>query len=323
MILIDFDVWRLTRGTEYVAMVAAETKTPRRILPTCYKSFAFRLLFFFCGAALCMGICIPYNDPTLNGILNGDLSGSGTSAASPYVLAMDRLKISGLPHFVNAVIMTSVFSAGNGYVFSASRVLYSMALAGRAPKILAKTIGSGIPIYSVLVSLCFCLLALLNVNGNTASVMGYFIDLVTTNQLLCYMCTCITYVYFFFAMKKQGKSRDELPYKGRFQPYTAYFCIFATILMMLLLGFNIFFPGEWSTMYFFLDYTFLMLFPIAFVVWKLIFKTTYHPLGTADLGLNGDVQEIDDYESTVELKPLTGISGWMERIFGGNYSGKA
>lgn len=305
---------------EYVAMVAAETKTPFRILPACYKSFPFRLLFFFCGAALAMGIYVPYNDPTLNAILNGVISGSGTSAASPYVLAMQRLRISGLPHFLNAVVMTSVFSAGNGYCFSASRVLYSMALAGRAPKFLTKTIGSGVPIYSVLVCLSFCLLGLLNVSNNTAKVMSYFIDLVTTNQLLCYMTTCITYVYFHSSMKKQGKSRDTLPYKGFGQPYTAYLCIIACILMILLLGFNIFFSGQWSVMWFFLDYTFAIAFPIAFAAWKLIKKTKYHPLGSADLGLQGAVQKIHDYEDWVEVEPLAGISGWMERIFNGTYT---
>lgn len=103
---------------EYIAMVAAETKSPHRILPAAYKSFPFRLIFLFCGAALALGICVPYKDPTLNAILNGDISGSGTSAASPFVIAMQRLHISGLPHFFNAIVMTSVFSAGNGYVFS-------------------------------------------------------------------------------------------------------------------------------------------------------------------------------------------------------------
>ncbi|KAL1305001.1 hypothetical protein AAFC00_003904 [Neodothiora populina] len=309
-------------GPEFIAMVAAETKSPRRILPAAYKSFPFRLLFFFCGSALAVGICIPYNDPTLNAILNGEAGGSGTSAASPYVIAMQRLQISGLPHFFNAVIMTSVFSAGNGYVFTSSRTLYSMALEGRAPKIFTKTLRSGVPIYSVLACIAFCLLALLNVSDNSAKVMNYFVDLVTTNQLLNYMTTCITYVHFYYAMKRQGRSRDSLPYKGIFQPYTAYICIFMTFLMTLLLGFYIFFPGQWDLKFFFLDYTFLVLYPIAFFGWKWAKKTKYHRLGTADLSLGGDVKEIDDYEELTEVKPLTGISGWMERIFGGVYDKK-
>jgi yeast amino acid transporter len=185
-----------------------------------------------------MGIVIPYNDPTLNAILSGDKPGSGTSAASPYVIAMERLNISGLAHFFNAVVMTSVFSAGNGYVFSSSRALYTMAQERRAPAIFAKTTRTGVPVYAVGVSLLFGLLTLLNISSNTAVVMGYFITLVTMNQLLCYMATAVTFIFFFKNMKFQGKSRASLPYKGILQPYTAWFAICATTVMMFLLGFG-------------------------------------------------------------------------------------
>lgn len=63
-------------------MVAAETENPRKILPPAYRSFVWRIVVFFVGSALCMGIVIPYNDPTLLGILGGELAGSGTGAAS-------------------------------------------------------------------------------------------------------------------------------------------------------------------------------------------------------------------------------------------------
>lgn len=63
-------------------MVAAETENPRKTLPPAFRSFVWRLLVFFVGSALCMGIVIPSDDPTLLGILEGDIAGSGTGAAS-------------------------------------------------------------------------------------------------------------------------------------------------------------------------------------------------------------------------------------------------
>lgn len=75
------DVRRIT-GPEYISIVAAETENPRKILPPAFRSFIWRLLVFFVGSALCMGIVIPYNDPTLLAILGGDIGGSGTGAAS-------------------------------------------------------------------------------------------------------------------------------------------------------------------------------------------------------------------------------------------------
>ncbi|KAK6436935.1 hypothetical protein LTR95_006868 [Oleoguttula sp. CCFEE 5521] len=302
-------------GPEFVSMVAAETRSPRLVLPNAFSSFKYRLLFFFCGAALAMGIVIPYDDATLNGILSGDLAGGGTSAASPYVIAMRRMKISGLPHFFNAFVMTSVFSCGNGYVFSSSRTLYTMALAGRAPRFFTKTF-RGVPVYAVMVALGFCLLTLLGVSSNTSKVMGYFIALVTCNQLLCYMSTCITYLYFYYGMKRQGLSRDILPYRSVLQPYAAYVGVVMTIVMILLLGFYVFFPGQWSIMWFFLNYAFIGVFIVAYVGWKVIHGTKPRSIGDADFGLAGAVKEIDDYEELIEFN-MTGYSGWLDRIFGG------
>ena len=69
-------------GPEYISIVAAETESPRKVLPPAYRSFAWRLIVFFVGSALCIGIVIPSNDSTLIAILDGDIEGGGTGAAS-------------------------------------------------------------------------------------------------------------------------------------------------------------------------------------------------------------------------------------------------
>lgn len=69
-------------GPEYISMVAAETERPRTIMPPAFRSFVWRLLLFFVGSALCMGIVVAYDNETLNAILGGEIGGSGTGAAS-------------------------------------------------------------------------------------------------------------------------------------------------------------------------------------------------------------------------------------------------
>ena len=125
-------------GPEYMAMVAAEAKRPRIYIKTAFKTVYWRFGIFFIIGALCCGIVIPYNDKTLVDILAGDKGGSGTAAASPYVIAMKNLGINGLPHFVNALLVTSIFSAGNTYTYCATRSLYGLALEGRAPRFLRR-----------------------------------------------------------------------------------------------------------------------------------------------------------------------------------------
>jgi amino acid transporter len=54
-----------------------------------------------------------------------------------------------LPSLVNALIATSILSAGNAYVFGTSRALYSLALSGQAPKIFRKINRNGTPYMAV------------------------------------------------------------------------------------------------------------------------------------------------------------------------------
>jgi amino acid transporter len=52
-----------------------------------------RILLFYVGGVFIIGLLVPSNDPNLG------LSGSkGTAAASPFVIAIKRAGIKGLPH---------------------------------------------------------------------------------------------------------------------------------------------------------------------------------------------------------------------------------
>lgn len=135
---------------------------------------------------------------------------------------MGRLAIRGLPHLVNALIMTSIFSSGNGILFAATRTLHGIALEGYAPGLFARCTGSGVPVFALLLALSFGLLAFLQVISASAKVLTYLVDLITCCQLLNYGCTALTYRHFYAALERQGVKRETLPYRGRRQPYTSY-----------------------------------------------------------------------------------------------------
>jgi yeast amino acid transporter len=161
-----------TLGPEYLSMTAGEAINPRKTLPRTYQTMYARLAVFFIGGALCMGILVPYNDPTLVNALNNPPPGAGSSI---YVIAMQNMDIHGLPHLVNVLIMLSVFSAGNSYMFCASRCLYGLALEGKVPmsKWLRKCTKEGVPIYCVGVTIAVGLLAFMQVSNGSAQVLGW------------------------------------------------------------------------------------------------------------------------------------------------------
>lgn len=104
-------------------MAAGEAENPRVVLPRAFNAVFYRLTSFFVLGSLCVGIVVPYNDPTLKAAF---AEGRPGAAASPYVVAMDRLGIPVLPHIVNALVLTAALSAGNSYVYCASRSLYGL-----------------------------------------------------------------------------------------------------------------------------------------------------------------------------------------------------
>lgn len=165
--------------------------------------------------ALCVGILVPYNDPTLLKVLN--TQGDGTGAASPYVIAMQNLGVSGLPHLVNALLVTSIFSAGNTYCYMATRSLYSLSLSGQAPKFLQTTNKSGIPYYCFAVTMAFPFLSFLQVSNGSATAITWLVNLVTASQLINYVVMGTTYLFFYRACKAQGIDRNTLPYRGTLQ----------------------------------------------------------------------------------------------------------
>lgn len=163
-------------GPEYISMVAAEAKRPRIYIKSAFKTVYFRFGLFFIGGALAVGIVCSCRDPILVAIKTGEATGSGTASASPYVIAMTNLKIEGLPHLVNALMVTSIFSAGNTYTYCSTRNLYGLALEGRAPAIFKKCWKNGVPFYAFLVTMAFPCLAFLQLGNSSNTVLNWLVS---------------------------------------------------------------------------------------------------------------------------------------------------
>lgn len=230
-------------GPDYVSMAAGETANPRKVLPRAFNAVFYRLTAFFILGSLCVGILVPYDDDKLSRAYK---DGEPGAAASPYVVAMRRLGISGLPDVVNAAVLTAAFSAGNSYVYCASRSLYGLALEGKAPRIFSKCTKSGVPIYCVAAVLCFALLAFLQLSSEAAVVLKWFVSLVTASQLLNFATICLSYLCFYKALQAQGISRQSLPYRAWFMPYAAYYGMAWTLVMAFVGGYTVFLPGNWD-----------------------------------------------------------------------------
>ncbi|THH21448.1 hypothetical protein EW146_g85 [Bondarzewia mesenterica] len=241
-------------GTEIVAIAAGEAKNPRRNLPKAIRRVYIRILLFYIGGVIVIGLLVPSNNAELN--LN-----SGTAAASPFVIAISTAGIKALPSIVNACLLTSAWSAASSDLYTSSRALYGLAVAGNAPKIFARTTKSGLPWAALCCSTAFAFLAYMGVTTGSGKVFNWFANMTSVAGLLTWFGIAVTYIRFHKGFKQQGFDRSKLPYASKLQPYAAWYAAIACFVICFFSGFSVFLKGNWDSATFATNYIPLMLFP--------------------------------------------------------------
>ncbi|PVI08261.1 amino-acid permease inda1 [Periconia macrospinosa] len=252
---------------ELIALAAGETVAPRRNIPKAASRFIYRLAIFYGFGSFIIGVIVPSDDKRL-------LSETSNATASPFVIGIARAGITGLNHVINAAILTSAWSAGNAFLFSGSRVLYGMALAGDAPKVFGKTNKQGVPWVAVLATWAIGLLAYLNVSSTGAQVFTWFSNISTISGFIAWIVVMITYIRFRKALEFNNLLHT-LPFKTPFQPYLVWFVLGLICLLTITNGFHVFFPKNWSASNFLAAYITIPIFLALYFGHKLVYRTAF------------------------------------------------
>ncbi|TID29032.1 hypothetical protein CANINC_002180 [Pichia inconspicua] len=278
---------------EYLGMIAGEAKNPRKSLPRAFRSVIYRLSVFYVLGALAVGVLLKHDDPTL---VKAVTEGAAGANVSPYVIAMQNMNIKVLPNIVNALCITSTFSAGNSFVYCSSRAIFAMAKRGKAPRFFTICTKNGVPIAGVVCAIGFSCLSLLQLGKTAGVALDWMINLCTGCQIMNYFFMSVTYLFFYRACKTQNVDRTTMPLQSwctKLQPYPAIFCFIATGVSIIFLGTSAFLPSFDVDSFL---YYYLMVFVnlTVFVCYKFFFKTmTVKP---EDADLFSGLAEIDEHE---------------------------
>lgn len=269
-------------GPDLICLAAGEIKNPRRTLPRVSRLIFYRLVGFYVLGVFAVGILCNSRDDRLLGAIK---DGAAGAAASPWVLGIQNLGITGLPDLINALILLSGWSCGNAYLYSSSRTLYGLARDGQAPKFLMKCTKNGVPFWAVtVVQLIGCLTFMVSSNSSV-TVFYWFVDLTTCALILTQTGMFITFIGWYNALKAQGISRTRgdtsLPYISPFAPWTSYWSIGFGMVVMIFIGFDNFVP--WSTQGFVTSYFGLAFGVFMFALWKVLKRTKIVPSASVDL----------------------------------------
>ncbi|ORY59649.1 amino acid permease/ SLC12A domain-containing protein [Pseudomassariella vexata] len=277
---------------ELIALAAGETVAPRRNIPKAARRFVWRLAIFYGLSSLVLGCIVPSTNPQL-------LSETSDASASPWVIAIQHAGIGGLNHVINFAILTSAWSAGNAFLYSGSRVLYSMSLSGQAPPWFAHTTKNGVPYRAVLITWAIGLLSYLNVSNNGAVVFAWFSNISTISGFIAWIVVLTTYLRFRSAMDSRGLL-PSLPFRTPLQPYATYVVLFLISLLTLTNGFQVFFPSQWSVSDFLAAYITIPIFLALYLGHKAFHRT---PLARRleDIDVTTGVKEMDELEAMDEI----------------------
>ncbi|MGO0062980.1 amino acid permease [Brevibacillus fluminis] len=255
------------QGTELVGITAGESEDPKKSLPKAVKQVFWRILLFYVFAIVIISFLIPYNDPKL---LQSDIE---NISVSPFTLVFQKAGFAFAASVMNAVILTSVLSAGNSGMYAATRMLWVMAKEGKAPKFLTKVNSRGIPVNALLATTLIGMAAFLTSLFGDGKVYMWLINASGLSGFIAWLGIAISHYRFRKAFIAQGRDLSELPYRAKWFPFGP---IFAFVLCMVaVLGQNYSaFLGEsidWNGVM--VSYIGLPLFLLLLVGYKIVKKT--------------------------------------------------
>ncbi|MGE7183929.1 amino acid permease [Peribacillus sp. NPDC006672] len=200
------------QGTELVGIAAGESENPEKNVPNAIRQVFWRILLFYIGAILILGLLIPYTSPSL---LNGDVE---NISVSPFTLVFERAGFAFAASVMNAVVLTSLLSAGNSGLYASTRMLWSMAKDNQAPKFLAKVNRRGIPMNAlILTALIGGLAFLTSVFGD--HVFTWLLNASGLTGFIAWIGIAISHYRFRRAYVAQGGNINELKYKAKWFPF--------------------------------------------------------------------------------------------------------
>ncbi|KAJ5306876.1 hypothetical protein N7508_005891 [Penicillium antarcticum] len=287
-------------GVESLAMAAAETRNPRQNIPKACKRVFARVSIFYLAAVLIVGMLVSSADERLG-------NDSGTAATSPFVIAAGDAGIKAIPSVVNAVCLTSAWSASNQSILAGTRTLYGLAIKGHAPKIFLRTSKWGVPYMCVLLQILFSLLAYMCVSNGAMNVFWWFVDLTAAGTLVSWITIALNHIRLLQAMDKQGIPATALPWHNRITRYTSWFALISCVIILLTGGFVVFTKGNWDPASFVSSYLDIPLVLLAYGGYKLIRRTRIIPLSQVPVQL-----AIDEANEDPENVPIKKDSIWAK-----------
>ncbi|KIJ56132.1 hypothetical protein M422DRAFT_57648 [Sphaerobolus stellatus SS14] len=296
-------------GTESLGITAGETKNPSKNMPRIVRFVFFRILIFYVISIILIGLNVPWDFPNLS---NHDVT------TSPFTLVFQLAGSQFAASFMNAVVLTSVLSAGNHALFAGTRVLHNMSVHAHAPSIFMTTNSRGVPYLALLATSSISALCFASSYVGKGELWGWLQNVVGVSNQIAWFSIGLSSWRFRKSWLAQGRTPEQLKFQGALWTWGwgPPFVVIAVGAIILIQGYSsmipIFSPISFVSLY--LQIPSMLVF---FFGWKLLHRRWSLPdLKTLDLDaethVDGEDDRLDDEEREGNLK---GRWGWAWRVW--------
>lgn len=208
-------------GSEIVAIAAGETAHPEKAITVATNSVIYRIIIFYLGSILVLVTILPWDSHTL--------------LKNPFVSVLNVLNIPAAAQIMNFIVLTAVLSCLNSGLYTSSRMLFSMAQSGDAPRLFLKVSKKGVPLYAILGC---TVISYISVGFNYLSPDKIFLFLVNASggvALLVYLV--IAFSQLRLRRKYEKEKPEALKIKMWLFPYLTYATILVIITLFIMMAF--------------------------------------------------------------------------------------
>lgn len=195
-------------GAEIVTIAAAETADPAKSVAKATNSVISRVLFFYIGSVFFVVCLVPWNSEAIS---------------TPYVSALQAMRIPYAPHIMNAVILVAVLSCLNSGLYAASRMIFALTRNGDAPQSLACVSKNGVPIRAIIFSTLFGYAAIVVSYYSPDGIFPFLVESYGTVALVVYILIAVSHIRLRRRMEKHCPERIRV--RMWCFPYLSYLAI--------------------------------------------------------------------------------------------------
>ncbi len=195
-------------GTEVVAVAAGEAKDPEQSVPRAIRQMVVRLIIFYLGAMFVLVGIVPWTQ----------VQPGADVTASPFVRVFQLIGVPAAAHIVNFVVLTAALSSMNCNLYLATRMIFSLARGGYAPRSLGRVSARGTPVRALIVTTFGLLVAVVMAIVFPNSAYVYLFGIALFGGLFVWFMIFVSHL--FFRRKWEAAGGRRLPVRMWGYPYS-------------------------------------------------------------------------------------------------------